>query len=733
MKTPVYLDYNATTPIDPAVADVMLPFIHDHFGNPSSTHAYGVETKRAVEKARKQIADMLGCGVDEVVFTSGGTESNNHAILGAAYAYRNKGNHIITSAIEHPAVTEVCRYLEKNGFKVTYVPVNENGVVDPLRIKDEITPSTILISIMHANNEVGSVQPIRAIADIAHEHDIIVHSDCAQSVGKIPVIVNDLGADLLSIAGHKVYAPKGIGALYIRSGVNLQKYSHGADHEMNRRAGTENVIEIAGLGKACELAASNLEKYSSHMQKVRNYFEAGLKDSNLDIRINAGAAERLPNTSSISFRNMEANTLLAELKELAASAGAACHSDTVDVSAVLEAMKVPMEYAMGTLRFSFGRSTTLEEVEFALEEITRVVSRMQPVGTSAEIQEEEEIKLTQFTHGLGCACKLRPQVLEEVLKKIPVVDDDNILVGSDTMDDAAVYKINDKQSIVQTLDFFTPIVDDPYSFGAIAAANSLSDIYAMGGKPLFALNIVGFPSSRLPVSVLEEILKGAQAKTKEAGISIIGGHTVDDTEPKFGLAVSGIIENKKVITNSGAKPGDKLILTKPIGTGILSTAMKQGILGDDTKKILIETMSELNDKSASAMLAAGVNSCTDVTGFGLTGHLSEMMSASSTSAVIYYDKVNMLPEVFNIAAGGVIPGGTRDNYAYTLPTTEYSGSLSEVKKLILNDAQTSGGLLISVPEDKADDLLHQLFDVGVKQASIIGMVVKKEKYSVAVE
>ncbi|RMF57728.1 MAG: cysteine desulfurase, partial [Calditrichaeota bacterium] len=258
---PIYLDYNATTPIDPRVAEAMRPFIEQHFGNPSSSHIFGVTTKKAVEKARRQIAEMLGCELAEVIFTSGGSESNNTAIKGVAAAYRSKGNHLITSSVEHPAVTEVCRYLESRGYKVTYLPVDEWGRVDPAAVEEAITPETILITIMHANNEVGTIQPIREIADIAHQHGVLMHSDCAQSVGKIPVTIQELGVDLLSIAGHKIYAPKGVGALYVRTGVKLEKLIHGADHEMNWRAGTENVIQNVALGEACELVHRNLARY----------------------------------------------------------------------------------------------------------------------------------------------------------------------------------------------------------------------------------------------------------------------------------------------------------------------------------------------------------------------------------------------------------------------------------------------------------------------------------------
>ncbi len=730
---PIYLDYNATTPIDARVADAMLPFLQKNFGNPSSGHAYGVISKKAVENARRQVADMLGCGIEEIIFTSGGTESNNYAIKGVAHAYRSKGNHIITSAVEHPAVTEVCHYLEENGYTITILPVDEYGLVDPAQVEKAITPQTILITVMHANNEVGTVEPIAEIARIAHAHDIFIHSDCAQAVGKIPVRVDELGVDLLSIAGHKLYAPKGIGALYIRSGIRLEKFVHGADHEMNRRAGTENVLEIVGLGEACAMVAENLGVYHDHMKKLRDRLEHGLRERFPDIRINGHPEKRLPNTCSVSFRGLEANTILAELDQVAASAGAACHSDRVDVSAVLEAMDVPLEYAMGTIRFSVGRHTTEDEIDRALEEIEKVVEKLRPAeGVVASSGAFEDVKLTQFTHGLGCACKLRPQLLEEVLRDMPTPDDIDIIVGTDTSDDAAVYRVSADIAIVQTVDFFTPIVDDPFQFGAIAAANSLSDIYAMGGKPLFALNIVGFPSNRLPIGVLEKILAGAQAKVKEAGIAIIGGHTVDDTEPKFGLAVTGLVHPDRVITNRTAKPGDALILTKPIGTGILSTALKRGMLSENQKARLIDTMASLNRSAAEAMQEIGVNACTDVTGFGLLGHLLEMTEGSQTSAVIRAGQVPLLPGVEELAVSGVIPGGTRDNLDYTAPRVRYDDKVSDIKRLLLNDAQTSGGLLISLPGGKAEKIMKHLENNGVS-AAVVGNVLDRAEKAIIVE
>jgi len=363
MMKPIYLDYNATTPIDPEVAEAMSPYLFEHFGNPSSSHWYGVQTKEAVERARDQVANLLNCSPDEVVFTGGGSESNNYAIKGAAFANRDKGNHLITSSIEHPAVIEVCRYLEEKDFQVTYLPVDRLGQVDPRVLEKVITSNTVLISIMHANNEVGTIQPIAEIATIAREHGIVFHTDAAQSVGKIPTRVDDLGVDLLTIAGHKLYGPKGIGALYIRRGTQLEKLIHGADHEQGRRAGTENVLEIVGLGKACEIAKRDLNKNMEHMQKMRDLLYQELKAGWDEIKLNGHPERRLPNTLSVSFRNIEANKLIAEIDTVAVSAGAACHSDAVKVSSVLQAMQVELEYAMGTVRFSTGKMTTAEEVK----------------------------------------------------------------------------------------------------------------------------------------------------------------------------------------------------------------------------------------------------------------------------------------------------------------------------------------------------------------------------------
>ncbi|MDF1519457.1 MAG: cysteine desulfurase family protein [Brevefilum sp.] len=373
---PIYLDYNATTPIAKEVADEMAPYLYGHFGNPSSSHAFGVKARMAVEKARHQIADALRCQSSEIVFTSGGTESNNYAIRGYALANRDKGNHIITSQIEHPAVLEVCRYLQNQGFTITYLPVDQYGLISPQSLEEAFTPNTILVSIMHANNEVGTIQPIQDLAEIAHKHGAAFHTDAAQSVGKIPVDVQKLGVDMLSIAGHKLYAPKGIGALFIRNGTALKKLMYGADHESNRRPGTENVLEIVGLGKACEIAKRDLEKNMSHFKNMRDRLHKELQVSLAEgsFLLNGHPELRLPNTLSLGFYKEEANTLIAQISDrVAVSAGAACHSDKINISNVLQAMKVPLDYAMGTLRFSVGRGTTIDQIDRAVEIIADAI------------------------------------------------------------------------------------------------------------------------------------------------------------------------------------------------------------------------------------------------------------------------------------------------------------------------------------------------------------------------
>jgi cysteine desulfurase len=365
---PIYLDYNATTPLDPAVLEVMLPFFKEHFGNPSSSHFYGKSAKDAVSKAREQTAKLIGAKTNEILFTSGGTESNNHAIIGTAFANMEKGKHIITSVVEHPAVLETLQYLQDRfQYEVSYLPVDKYGMVNPTDVENAITSQTTLITIMHANNEVGTINSIEEIAKIAKEKNVIVHTDAAQSCGKIPVNVNELNVDLLSIAGHKLYAPKGIGALYIKNGTILDKFIHGAGQEQGRRAGTENVPYIVGLGCACEIALNNLNSNSQDVKALRDRLHKNIIDGLGEerVRLNGHPEKRLPNTLNVSISGIIGESFLGRIPEIAASTGSACHAGSTKPSAVLLAMGLSNEQALGALRLSLGRWTTIEEVDEA--------------------------------------------------------------------------------------------------------------------------------------------------------------------------------------------------------------------------------------------------------------------------------------------------------------------------------------------------------------------------------
>jgi len=715
---PIYLDYNATTPLHPQVLEVMLPWFKGRFGNPSSSHSWGAEAKRGVMRARAQVADLLGCHPDEIIFTSGGSESNNLAICGAAFSYAQKGKHIITSQVEHPAVMNVCKYLEGKGFRVIYLPVDKYGMVDPTSVEKALTKETILITIMHAQNEVGTIQPIEEIGEIAHRRGVLFHTDAAQSVGKIPTKVDDLRVDLLSIAGHKFYGPKGIGALYIRREVKLEPLIWGAEQEGGLRAGTENVPLIVGLGQACEIAARDLEENMAHLRGLRDKLWQGLSREIPELKLNGHPQRRLPNTLSVAFPGVDAQALLSGLDQVAASAGAACHTDVAEPSYVLVAMKVPTDQALGTVRFSVGRGNTEEEIERAIGHITQIVRGLRPQGERRP--RGEEVRLTQLTHGLGCACKLRPQNLQALLRNVSLPSDPQVVVGAETLDDACVYRTPPGELLVESVDFFTPVVDDPYQFGAIAAANSLSDIYAMGAKPLFALSIVSFPEGRLPLTVLEEILQGAKDKAQEAGIAILGGHTIEDPEPKFGLVVTGSVPPGGIVTNAGAQVGDYLILTKPIGLGVTTTGMKKGIVDEDLAQRAISLMGQLNCAASEAMVEVGASACTDVTGFGLLGHLKELTQASGVEAEVWLDQVPILPGAWDLVAAGAIPGGTLANLKFLADWVEWEEEIPYAGRILLCDAQTSGGLIISVTPALKEELLKLLMERGVENATEIG-------------
>ena len=374
MNRKIYLDYNASTPIAPEAVEAMHPFLTEHYGNPSSLHWAGIPARDALDVARRQVSDLLGCDPMEVVFTSGGSEANNHALKGVFFANREKGNHIITTAVEHPAILNPCRFLEKFGAKVTVLPVDRFGRVDLDDVRRAIAPGTILITVMHANNEVGTIQPISEIAAIARHAGVLFHTDAAQSVGKISTNVDELGVDLLSVAGHKLYAPKGIGALYIREETTIDPFIHGAGHERGRRAGTENVLLAVGLGAACGIAHRWIGM--SQVQTLRNRFWEKLQENfGEDVTLNGPPTERLPNTLSVNFVGRIGTEILANLPEVAASTGSACHAGSVTLSGVLAAMGVPPKEGMGAIRFSLGRYTSWEELEEVLNGLRTALSR----------------------------------------------------------------------------------------------------------------------------------------------------------------------------------------------------------------------------------------------------------------------------------------------------------------------------------------------------------------------
>ncbi len=362
----IYLDYNASTPIAPSVLEAMMPYLTAKFGNPSSSHAFGAECRAAVEQARERLAGFLGCGADEIIFTSGATESNNMVIKGIAKA-AGKGKHFITSSIEHPAVLEPCRHIGRFGYSVTYLPADRRGLVDPEELAKAIKPETALVSIMHANNEVGTIQDINALSRIASSKGVLFHTDAAQSVGKVRCRTTELEVDFLTVAGHKFYAPKGVGALFIRRGKKLLPLIHGAGHEHGLRPGTENVASIVGLGAACEAAAHILESEGRRQRQLGQRLFDGLRQKGFGIHLNGDPDKRLPNTWNISFHGFTAAEVMDALgKDVAVSPGAACHGDTVTPSHVLTAMGVPPELARGAVRFSLGRETTEEEIDYVV-------------------------------------------------------------------------------------------------------------------------------------------------------------------------------------------------------------------------------------------------------------------------------------------------------------------------------------------------------------------------------
>ena len=390
----IYMDNAATTRVKPEVLEAMLPYYGEVFGNPSTIYYYGREAHKALDHARQQVAAAIGADKDEIYFTSCGTESDNWAIKGAAFAHQKKGNHIITSVIEHHAVLHTCGWLEKHGFEVTYLPVDEYGRVNPADVEKAITDRTILITIMFANNEIGTIQPIAEIAKIARAHNILFHTDAVQAVGAVPINVHELGVDMLSLSGHKFYAPKGVGALYVRRGVRIDTHQHGGAQERGKRGGTENMAQIVGLGKAIELATADVEGHAKKLAHMRDRLIDGILAEIPEVRLNGHRTERLPNNVNVSIRYIEGEALLLrlDLAGIAASSGSACTSGSLDPSHVLLAIGLPHEIAHGSLRLSLGDFNTEHDVDVVLEKLPQIVSTLREMSPLFN-QEEGGVQL----------------------------------------------------------------------------------------------------------------------------------------------------------------------------------------------------------------------------------------------------------------------------------------------------------------------------------------------------
>lgn len=379
----VYLDHGATTPVHPEVTDAMIPFLRESFGNPSSLHRSGCEARNAVETARERVAALIGAQPDEIVFTGGGTEADNLAVLGAALAGRDRGNHVVTTAVEHHAVLNPCRYLERMGYEITVLPVDPRGRIDLGMLREALTERTVLVTVMHGNNEIGTLEPVAGAAALARERGIPFHTDAVQTAGKIPVDVGGLSVDFLTLSGHKLYGPKGVGALFVRRGADLAPLLHGGRHERGLRPGTENVPGIAGFGKACEIALRDLPSQREHLEELRYYLASRIEEEIGETRRNgADGAETLPHILNVSFRGLPAEKIVLELdrRGIAVSAGSACTAGTVEISHVMEAVGVPREWAAGSVRFSLGRGNTLEEMDRTVDALLEAVEKLRGIA-----------------------------------------------------------------------------------------------------------------------------------------------------------------------------------------------------------------------------------------------------------------------------------------------------------------------------------------------------------------
>jgi cysteine desulfurase len=402
LKFPIYLDYHATTPVDPEVFKTMAPYFTDVFGNAASrNHEYGWTAESAVEKSRQQVAHLIGANEKEIIFTSGATESNNLSLIGVAEMYKEKGNHIITSPIEHKAILDTCHYLEQKGFEITYLPVDQYGQVSAESVRNAITPKTILVSIMFANNEIGTINPIAEIGKVCKEKGVIFHTDAVQAIGKVPVNVNEMGIDLLSLSAHKIYGPKGIGALYVRRKnprVRLAPIIHGGGHERGMRSGTLNVPGIVGLGKACELAERLMPEEMPRIKRMRDRLWEGIQKSIDEVYLNGHPTDRLPNNLNVSFAYIEGESMMMGMKELAVSSGSACTSASLEPSYVLKSIGVGEDLAHTSIRFSLGRFTTEEEVDYALKKVVETAKKLRELSPLYEmVKEGVDLKSVQWT------------------------------------------------------------------------------------------------------------------------------------------------------------------------------------------------------------------------------------------------------------------------------------------------------------------------------------------------
>jgi len=397
----VYLDHNATAPVHPEVLEAMLPFYQNEYGNPSSGHQFGRSVKARLSEARETVANAMGADPSEIYFTSGGTESDNLAVKGAAFAKGPNGGRIVTSTIEHPAILEVVKYLSKNGYKGTKVEVDSDAIVDPEAVREAIDDETIIVSIMHGNNEVGSIQPVKKIAEIVKERGVLMHTDAVQSFCKIPLSVDDLGVDMMSVSGHKIHAAKGVGALYIRKGTRIHPLMHGGHHEGGRRAGTENVAGIIGFAKAVEIGMANMDAYIKHVKSLRDDLQRRIAEQIPFTRLNGHPTERMPGTLNMSFECVEGESLLINLDMvgIAISTGSACSSGSLDPSHVLMAMGIPHEIIHGSLRFSFGSGNTTEDVDYVMSHLPRIINTIREISPLWNPQKQEVISLEDAAGG----------------------------------------------------------------------------------------------------------------------------------------------------------------------------------------------------------------------------------------------------------------------------------------------------------------------------------------------